>query len=49
MRVGGGTVGRSGGKGVKLEVHAMVSFPGSRLSLNVCMLMTSSVLTMAGG
>lgn len=29
--------------------HAMVSFPGSLLSLKVCMLITSSVLTMAGG
>lgn len=32
-----------------VSVHAMVSFPGSLLSLNVCMLMTSSVLTMTGG
>lgn len=35
--------------GVWLGAHAMVSFPGSLLSLNVCMLMTSSVLTMTGG
>lgn len=31
------------------RVYAMVSFPGSLLSLNVCMLMTSSVLTITGG
>lgn len=30
------------------KFYAMVSLPGNRLSLNVCMLMTSSVFTMTG-
>lgn len=38
----------AGFRGFK-SVQAMVSFPGSLLSLKVCMLITSSVLTMAGG
>lgn len=35
--------------GICLGAHAMVSFPGSLLSLKVCMFITSSVFTMAGG
>lgn len=30
-------------------LQAMLSLPGSRRSLNVCMLMTASVLTIMGG
>lgn len=30
------------------QLHAMVSLPGNLLSLNVCMLITSSVFTMTG-
>lgn len=35
--------------GIRPGVHAMVSFPGSLLSLKVCMFITSSVFTIAGG
>lgn len=38
-----------GNTGVNPVLHARLSLPGSRRSLNVCMLITASVFTMTGG